>query len=99
MSVREAKSRIDSKEFMRWIAYGRLEPYGPLADDLRAARIASVIANVNRNPNKRAYEVDDFMPDYDKILEVEEAMSAEDTMKMVQALAAHFGGNLKKKVH
>jgi hypothetical protein len=39
-----------------------LEPFGSARDNLHAAQIAAIIANVNRNPKKtKPFKVADFM--------------------------------------
>jgi hypothetical protein len=58
---------MSSAEFAEWLAYQRLDgPLGPARDDWRSALVASVVANVNRNPKKRSrpYSPSDFIPDY-----------------------------------
>lgn len=48
-----------------WVAYAEAEPFGEERADLRAGIVASVIANVNRDPKKgRAYGPSDFMPKF-----------------------------------
>jgi hypothetical protein len=54
---------MSSVEFIEWIAYYRLEPWGYEADNWRAGMIASVIANANRKKGKKAYKPTDFMPE------------------------------------
>jgi len=46
------------------MAFYRLEPWGSHYDDLRAGVVASMLANVNRDPKKRADPFDslDFIP-------------------------------------
>lgn len=53
-----------------WAAYYELEPWGEVRGDLRAGIVASVIANVNRDPKKKGqpFKPTDFMPDYDGTL-------------------------------
>lgn len=50
-------------EFLDWIAYYELEPFGPERVDWNAAMVASVIANANRDPKKRKkpFTVNDFI--------------------------------------
>lgn len=50
-------------EFVDWIAYYELEPFGPERADWNAAMVASVIANANRDQKKRRrpFGVKDFM--------------------------------------
>lgn len=49
-------------EFLYWIEYEKLEPWGEERDDLRTATIACILANQNRDPKKqrRPYTVDMF---------------------------------------
>ncbi len=63
-SVAEAQERIDSQEFAEWMAYDRVDPFGEHRADLRAALVASVIANSNRGKNKSAFKLEDFMLDF-----------------------------------
>lgn len=52
-------------QFFEWAAYFEMDPFGESRADLRSATIASLIANVNRDPKKRKpYEVTDFMPKF-----------------------------------
>lgn len=60
-SIREVET-FDSAEISEWMAYQRLVgPLGPEREDLRAAIIASTIANFAPY-NKKYYKVSDFMP-------------------------------------
>lgn len=69
MSVKRAQREIDSREFAEWMAYSKIEPFGPEREDQRAGMVAALIANVNRDPAKRAepYDVEDFFPRYDTV--------------------------------
>lgn len=53
-------------QLLEWFDYARLEPFGEERGDSRAAMICAMIANVNRDPKKKAtpYSVSDFMPRY-----------------------------------
>lgn len=53
--------RMSSREFTEWLAYYELEPFGEQRADLRAALIASVIANAHRDPKKKPYKAADFL--------------------------------------
>jgi hypothetical protein len=46
------------------MAYARLEPFGPEADDHRLAQLMALIANVNRDSKRRKtpWTADDFLP-------------------------------------
>lgn len=53
-------------EFVEWMAFYNIEPFGGLRDDLHAAQVVAMIANVNRDPKKHkaAYKASEFMPDW-----------------------------------
>jgi hypothetical protein len=55
---------VSSREFAEWLAYYRLEPFGPEADDARMAQLLALTANVNRDPKRRRtpWTPDDFLP-------------------------------------
>ena len=57
---------IDSEEFSWWLAYSRIEPFGHEREDMGAAMVSSVLANVNRDSKKRPtpFTVKDFMFDF-----------------------------------
>lgn len=46
------------------MAFYSREPLGEAREDLRMAILASVIANVNRDSGRRAYEAKDFLPQF-----------------------------------
>ena len=56
---RELLESLTSAEYTEWLAYDAIDPYGNERGDLRAAIVASVMANVF---SKRKFEVLDFMP-------------------------------------
>lgn len=62
MPVVEAQARISSAEFAEWVAFAQLEPFGSSREDTRAGVVAALIANVNRDAEKRAtpFEPADF---------------------------------------
>lgn len=56
-------SQMSWEQFRGWLAYSQIEPFGEERGDLRAGIVASVIANVNRDPKKgKAFQAKDFMP-------------------------------------
>jgi hypothetical protein len=46
---------------MEWIAFSRIEPFGPEHEDWRAAMIAATVANAHLPKGKKA-RIADFMP-------------------------------------
>ena len=69
-----------------WLALHRISPWGEDRADLRAGIVASVIANVNRDPKRRAaaYKPVDFMPYAD-------IAPADQTRDLEKRLLAAFG--------
>jgi len=57
-------ARLSSTQISEWMAYYALDPFGEERADLRAAMIMSLIANVNRDAEKKRepYTAEDFMP-------------------------------------
>lgn len=51
------------EQFREWMYYAEVEPFGEERGDLQAGIVASVIANVNRDPKKgKPFSPGDFMP-------------------------------------
>jgi hypothetical protein len=73
---------MPASDFMEFMLYERLEPYGDKRSDIHCGIIASTIANVNRDPKKQPYKPSDFMPKF----EVQKPQTAEDLMQMMLAL-------------
>lgn len=57
---------MDYSEFVEWIAYDAIEPIGEGRADLRNAQAMALLANVNRDPKRRAaaYQPKDFLVDW-----------------------------------
>lgn len=62
MTISEIKARMTHSELVDWMAYYKLEPFGPDADNWRAGLVSATVANVNRGKNRKAYKPTDFMP-------------------------------------
>lgn len=92
MTVAELGQRMSSAELTEWMAFFGLEPWGTEVEDWRAAMVASVIANVNRDPKKRkSYEPKDFMPRYEAPQVQEQSWE-----EQARLLALAFGGDIEK---
>jgi len=72
------------------MAYARLEPFGPEADDARMAQLLALIANVNRDPKRRKtpWTPDDFLPQRAP----RPANEVETLRPRIDAAMAAFGG-------
>lgn len=53
---------MSGNEFLEWMAYERLEPFGPMAADFRAGEICATVANVQRRKECEPFKASDFMP-------------------------------------
>lgn len=88
---------MSSLEFAEWMALYDLELFGDRRADLRAAIVASTVANAHRNPKKRrrAYSPEDFMPKFGRR---KKRSSWQTQLQTVEMLNAAFGGrDLRKK--
>jgi len=85
---------VSSREFTEWLAYARLEPFGPEADDQRMAQLMALIANVNRDPKRRKvpFTPDDFMPQRGP----RRAVEVETLRPRIDAAMVAFGGIRKR---
>ena len=54
------------EQFDEWMAFYGMDPWDGLRDDVNAALLASILANVNRDTKKRSkpFTLDDFMIDW-----------------------------------
>lgn len=53
-------------EFVEFMVYEGIEPFGDRRGDVQAAVVSSTIANVNRSkPSDRLFTVADFMPEWE----------------------------------
>jgi hypothetical protein len=52
---------MSSEEFVYWKAYAAIDPFGNVRSDLQTALLASTLANIHRGPKQQAYQLKDFM--------------------------------------
>lgn len=57
-------SGMTSGEVTEWQAYEAIEPWGEERADLRTGILASLIANIVRQPGQKAHEPKEFMPQF-----------------------------------
>lgn len=85
---------MGSQEFIHWLAFYRLDPFGGYRQDINFADLKALLANVNRPADSDAYKASDFvlyerMPTLNQTLITEDdAMTADE---MSQNLLAFFG--------
>lgn len=84
---------------MGWQRYAQLEPFGEDRGDLRMGILASVLANVNRDPSRKPdpFKAEDFMPDFDGS-RAPKPMTSEETWAETKKKATAYakGGAFKQ---
>lgn len=65
-TVTDLQDRMPNREWLDWAALWTIEPWGDVREDMHAAQITTVLANINRDRKQRrkAYTLEDFMPDF-----------------------------------
>ena len=72
---------MSGPQFVEWMAYAQLEPFGEERADFRMARLAALTANIHRDPNKSSpFKEADFMPIFDQ-----EPPSKEEIARNIEA--------------
>jgi len=59
-------ARVDSKEIAEWQAYYKINPFGEIRDDMRMARICSILYNSWRGKGSQSMSESDFMFEFGK---------------------------------
>lgn len=101
--VRGMLQKMSWSQFVEWSAYHQRNPFGEARADMRAGIVASVIANVNRDPKKKPqpYKADDFMPKYGasarKASGPREPMMAEGWSSFKSMALAVYGSGKKQQ--
>ncbi len=96
-------AHISSREIAEWRAFAQVEPFGETRADWRSAFEMSLLANVNRNPEKRSepFTAADFLiqfaPPIDAVRDPEAKMK--QMMGAVVMLNTALGGEDKRKRH
>ncbi len=87
MTVEELKRKMSYEEFVDWMAFYQIEPFGPAVNNLGHAITSSVIANVNRDPKKqkKPYKPDDFLIKVDRAKKI---LNPKKTMAQLEKLRA-----------
>ncbi len=93
MTVAELLGRISSKELTEWIAFSVLEPFGSETNFLGHAITSSTIANTSRGKNRKAFEVEDFMPKFGKATE----QTVDEMLQIAQMMTIGLGGKDLRK--
>ena len=87
-------AHITSYEISEWMAEYSIEPFGEIRGDLQAGIVASTVANVNRDPDKRRepFSPHDFMPKWEEAEAEKPKQTWQEQLAFAEALNAAFGG-------
>jgi hypothetical protein len=105
MAVRLGWANVDAlgrsltaKQFLEWEAYARLEPFNELRADYRAASIATMIANVNRDAKKhpKAYVLEDFVLKYEEKEQGASSQPWQQKLAIAQAICMAYAAKAKE---
>lgn len=85
---------MTSREFAEWQIYERLEPFAPDRIDVGMARICAVLANINRDSDKKPdpYTLADFMPPWQINEDSKPEVDPNSTINFIAELNAALGG-------
>lgn len=59
-TVADLQRQMSSREFSEWIAFSRVEPFGPAREDLRSGIHIAMTYNANRRKGQRALQPHDI---------------------------------------
>lgn len=100
-------SELTSRQLTEWMAYSRLEPFGPNEAEWRMGHLMSLLANLFRpKTNRNGYEAGDFMRDFAKEVRMDQAeakhgnytpQTQEELVRKFSTAMAAFGGSRKRK--
>lgn len=69
---------MPEKQFVEWLAFYQLEPFGILAEDTISAHGKAMYYNMNRGRGKQARKVKDYLIFRDQQNDASEIFEAED---------------------
>jgi hypothetical protein len=83
-------------QFVEWMAYSQVERFDEVRADLRAASICAMLANIHRNPKKRAtpFNVSDFLLDFEGT--PKRRQTWQEQKMIAQMIVAAYNGPEKK---
>lgn len=77
---------MSSEEFLDWMLYYEMSPFGPKRGDIQAAIVARTIAQANAKPG-RVFQVKDFLPEFKSRYGQEDRMTNDQIMGFFQNMA------------
>lgn len=98
-SVDEMLDNLSYAELKDWEAFYSIEPFPEVIDRYENARLLTLLANSNRDPEKRStpFEVDELVLDFWKEPKEVAPMTGAEIYSMAQTINAAFGGKIVKR--
>jgi hypothetical protein len=94
MTIQTMLEEMPASEYNRWKAFERMHgPLGPLRDDILTGLVLNLLANVNRDPKKKAYPLADFVPEWDAAMRAVEREGGTDGRFDTQTRNRRFGNS------
>lgn len=83
---------ITSEQFLEWMHYDALDPFGEWRADWRSAEIVTMIANVNRDSKKRKepYKTTDFLVKFGEREADKPRQTVKQQLSIVKMIAGAF---------
>ncbi|MEZ4714310.1 MAG: DUF4035 domain-containing protein [Caldilineaceae bacterium] len=93
-TVAELQSRMGQTEFLDWLEYYQVEPFGEVRAEMRMGMLASVLANIHRDSKKKpeAYSPKEFMATYEIGDAPSAPLDAKTLLEKVRAINTALGG-------
>lgn len=89
-TVAELEQTLTSQELTEWMAYYRVEPFGPWRDDYRAGQVMALYANSKRGKGGKAFRASDFIPRWRR-------STPEEIAESVKRWFTAFGGSNERR--
>jgi hypothetical protein len=100
-SVEEMLTNLSYAELLDWEAFYSIEPFPDVLQGYENARLLALIANANRDPEKRStpFEITEFLLDFwvDTPQQAEPATSSEQIIHAAYMINAMCGGKVVQR--
>lgn len=94
LTLHEAQNRVSSREFTKWIAEYKRNPWGEQREDIRFSALMALLANLWRDPKRhpKPYSWEDFKFEFGYIPDNEPERSVEELIKVAAQWTQALGG-------
>ena len=83
---------ITSEQFVEWIEYDKLDPFGQWREDYRSAEIVTMLANVNRDAKRKRepFKTTDFLVKFGEQINDKPKQSWQDQLNIAKLFASAY---------